>query len=326
MSDSPQNNWKVFICHANKDKGIIVSLLVKALKKLDTETWYDEKSILPGKFWDDQVHQGLEDCQGGIIIITKAFLDENPAAENVRMAESFVLAHGLYLKKIFFLMPLYIGIDPENDMPRKYAFLRRIIPKKYGVKTAIEKIALEVFEDIKKIKNDEQTKTDAERKKEADTRAQMEKEIREKIKTEQEIARKTKQQLNRLWALRIGLSVAIVAIVYFILTNNNTNESQIEKNPVIYSDTTSKAKTEKEPQNKIPEKEQVKVEKEPQNELPKKEKEKATPATINQYEIKAETHGPISPAFGNIQGNVNMTISAESNNDSIKKKNKVDPR
>jgi hypothetical protein len=61
---------QIFLCHASEDK-LQVRDVYQRLKALGFEPWLDEKDILPGQDWDDEIETALETADFVIVFLSE---------------------------------------------------------------------------------------------------------------------------------------------------------------------------------------------------------------------------------------------------------------
>lgn len=147
---SPQNiGWKVFICHSSKDKTNFVSPLAKLLRQKGTEIWYDEFSIARGDFIDENIQNGLKESKGGIVIVSKAFIELKPNKRNYINEELYVLLHN---KKVNdgFLIPIFYDIS-RDELPEEYKPLSNIQGFDFEKDDNLKHLANNIFKELRKI-------------------------------------------------------------------------------------------------------------------------------------------------------------------------------
>lgn len=105
--------WKVFICHASKDKIEFVDDLVKLLQTRGEYLWYDEIDIPKGVEIDKAVQKGLKEVKGGIVIFSSNFIRNCTLKKREWVYEEFiVLVHKKHIHNGF-LIPIFYEIDPD---------------------------------------------------------------------------------------------------------------------------------------------------------------------------------------------------------------------
>ena len=76
---------KVFISHANQDEAL-ASKIVSSLEDAGLEVWYDEREIMPGDNWADQIARGLKEANAMVVLITPTALQSNHMQRDVDYA------------------------------------------------------------------------------------------------------------------------------------------------------------------------------------------------------------------------------------------------
>ena len=71
---SEMSRTDVFICHDSFDKKSFVEPLYRALTTKGVKVWYDEFSLEIGDSLIDKIEEGLRNCNYGIMIVSKNFL------------------------------------------------------------------------------------------------------------------------------------------------------------------------------------------------------------------------------------------------------------
>lgn len=68
-----EQQYDVFLSHANVDKLDFVNELKDSFNKLGIKVFYDSDSIEWGDKWKDRIQQGLDNCRFGVIVISENF-------------------------------------------------------------------------------------------------------------------------------------------------------------------------------------------------------------------------------------------------------------
>lgn len=149
MADPKNIGWKVFICHSSKDKATFVTPLAKLLRQKGIEIWYDEFSIARGDFIDENIHSGLKDSKGGIVVVSKEFIALKPNKRNWINEELYVLLHN---KKVNdgFLIPIFYDIS-RNELPEEYKPLSNIQGFDFKKDDNLKQFANNISKELRKI-------------------------------------------------------------------------------------------------------------------------------------------------------------------------------
>ena len=75
--NSTDENFDVFISHANEDKESFVDEFVEILKKLGLKIWYDSDNLKWGDSIRAGIDKGLKKCKFGIVIISRNYISKH---------------------------------------------------------------------------------------------------------------------------------------------------------------------------------------------------------------------------------------------------------
>jgi hypothetical protein len=104
---------KVFLCHASQDKPVVRDLYLRLKAKGWTDTWLDEKKLLPGQDWRSKIEEAVEISD--IVIIC---LSNNSVSKTGFVQKELRYAKEIALEKpeeTIFLIPLRFD---ECDVPK----------------------------------------------------------------------------------------------------------------------------------------------------------------------------------------------------------------
>ncbi len=152
MKDSPKN-WKVFICHSSDDKEDFAEPLANLLKEKGTDIWYDAYSISQNDFIDSEIHKGLEESNGGIIILSNAFFKIRKEQREWLKIELYVLYHKRKINKGF-LIPIFYNIQ-RDQIPIQFDILKNINGFDYKTDDKLNILASKINNRLKKIQEEE---------------------------------------------------------------------------------------------------------------------------------------------------------------------------
>jgi hypothetical protein len=124
MSKLQNIDSKIFICHSSNDKSDFVRRLVSLLHQKGPEIWYDEFSVSPSDFIDEEIHFGLEESMGGIVVVSKAFIEIKSNKRDWIKEELYVLLHKRKVNEGF-LIPIFYNIS-RDELPKEYEMLCNI--------------------------------------------------------------------------------------------------------------------------------------------------------------------------------------------------------
>jgi hypothetical protein len=102
----------IFLCHDYSDKDIVEQVNAKLSRKL-INVWYDKFSIKPGDSLYDKLSEGLNECDNGLIFISKSFLKNEGWA---KFELQSLINRQIYEKKKV-IIPVWVDID-VNDLNR----------------------------------------------------------------------------------------------------------------------------------------------------------------------------------------------------------------
>jgi hypothetical protein len=61
---------RVFLCHGKEDKGQVRAIYYKLLDA-DVEPWLDEQNILPGRNWEDEIRQAIQNTDAILVFLSR---------------------------------------------------------------------------------------------------------------------------------------------------------------------------------------------------------------------------------------------------------------
>jgi hypothetical protein len=152
MKDSLKK-WKVFICHSSDDKEDFAEPLANLLKEKGTDIWYDAYSISQNDFIDSEIHKGLEESNGGIIILSNAFFKIRKEQREWLKIELYVLYHKRKINKGF-LIPIFYNIQ-RDQIPIQFDILKNINGFDYKTDDKLNILASKINNRVKKIQEEE---------------------------------------------------------------------------------------------------------------------------------------------------------------------------
>lgn len=107
-----ENSLKVFLSHSSKDKDK-VDYLFGELQKHEIRAWYDKYEIDPGDSIVDKINEGLNDCEIGLLFLSKNFF--NPSSGWPKSEMNYFIQKRMKTNKRNFIC---INIDvPNEDLP-----------------------------------------------------------------------------------------------------------------------------------------------------------------------------------------------------------------
>lgn len=67
----PLRGQKIFISHSHQDRQFVENQIVKPLKELGIQTWYAYSDVPKGSVWTAKIREGLTDCTGVVVVVSK---------------------------------------------------------------------------------------------------------------------------------------------------------------------------------------------------------------------------------------------------------------
>lgn len=99
----------VFLCHDSSDKKIVEEINSKlSLRFLNV--WFDKYSIKPGDSIFEKINEGLNQCDNGLLFISKSFLQNEGW---VRFELQSLINKQIYEKRKI-IIPIWVDIDLDD--------------------------------------------------------------------------------------------------------------------------------------------------------------------------------------------------------------------
>ena len=100
--------WDVFVSYASEDREDVVEPLVKHLRDLGLEVWYDQLQLQVGDRLRRKIEEGLARCRFGVVVLSPSFLSKHyPAMELDGLAQREHNGQNL-------ILPVWHGITAEQ--------------------------------------------------------------------------------------------------------------------------------------------------------------------------------------------------------------------
>jgi TIR domain len=94
---------KVFLCHSSEDKPVIRTLH-KRLTKSGFRVWFDEKKLVPGQDWQQEIRAAVTSCDVMIVCLSQNLvIGEGWVHQEIKFAVDLVQK---YTEKTLFIIPL----------------------------------------------------------------------------------------------------------------------------------------------------------------------------------------------------------------------------
>lgn len=104
----------IFLCHDSMDKQLVQKVNSKLSLRL-YNVWFDKFSIKPGDSIFEKINEGLNQCDNGLLFISKSFLNNQGW---VRFELQSLINKQIYERKKI-IIPIWIDINPDdlNELP-----------------------------------------------------------------------------------------------------------------------------------------------------------------------------------------------------------------
>ncbi len=193
---------KVFLSYASQDRPLVRELSRRLVSEGWIETWFDEKSLLPGQDWRLKIEEAVEESDIVIICLSNnSVTKEGYVQKELRYAREIALEK---LEEAIFLIPLRLD---ECEVPRGLRFYQWVDyfgekkDESYGALAESLKLRYEQKLRLEEAERARKEKLEAERiareevtrekaRRDAEEKARLEAEERARLKAEKEIVEK----------------------------------------------------------------------------------------------------------------------------------------
>lgn len=130
-ADVPPEVRDLFLSYAHTDGAQVAAELYAALTELGVSVWYDDVVMQPGKSIARQMDRGLVDAEGGVVVLTPAYLTgrfwvERELGALLHKRTVVPVLHGVTFDEVgnysSFLQDL-LGFTTDNNTPAEIAEL-----------------------------------------------------------------------------------------------------------------------------------------------------------------------------------------------------------